>query len=137
MDYHEIAASLDVAQRPTFWLQVVAFLIDQANVSVMWLDCETTEPIQHGTPIERMKLTVTCVTLIERRHLHRADALATALRFDVWPERVRRGVPYSVLLAVMERATETTLCGYNAWAFDFRILAMGNPMLLALSLIHI
>ena len=60
VDYHEIAASLDVAQRPTFWLQVVDFLIDQANVSVMWLDCETTEPIQHGTPIERMKLTVTC-----------------------------------------------------------------------------
>ena len=67
VDYHEIAASLDVAQRPTFWLQVVDFLIDQANVSVMWLDCETTEPIEHGTPIERMKLTVTCVTLIERR----------------------------------------------------------------------
>ena len=62
VDYHEIAASLDVAQRPTFWLQVVDFLIDQANVSVMWLDCETTEPIEHGTPIERMKLTVTCVT---------------------------------------------------------------------------
>ena len=131
VDYHTISSSLDVSQRPRFWLNVVDFLIDQANVSVMWFDCETSEAIASGTPIERMRATITCVTLIERQNLHRADALATALRFDVWPESTGRGVPYSVLLAVIERATETTLCGYNAHAFDLRLLARGNNVLLA------
>ena len=68
--------------------------------------------------------------LIERQNLHRADALATALRFDVWPVSTGRGVPYSVLLAVIERATETTLVGYNAHNFDLRLLARGNNVLL-------
>ena len=131
VDYHEMIASLDASRRPTFWLQVVDFLIDQATVSVMWLDCETSEAIEHGTPIEKMRPTITCVTLIERQNLHRADALDTALRFDVWPERVGRGVPYSVLLAVIERATETTLVGYNAHSFDLKLLARGNNVLLA------
>ena len=129
-EYHAISSSLDVALRPRFWLNVVDFLIDQANVSIMWLDCETSEAIEHGTPIERMMATITCVTLIERRNLHRADALDTALRFDVWPERVGRGVPYSVLLAVIERATETTLVGFNAHSFDLKLLAGGNSVLL-------
>ena len=29
VDYHEMIASLDASRRPTFWLQVVDFLIDQ------------------------------------------------------------------------------------------------------------
>ena len=131
VDYHAISSSLDVSERPRFWLNVVDYLIDQANVSVMWLDCETSEAIERGTPIERMIATITCVTLIERQNLHRADALATALRFDVWPVSTGRGVPYSVLLAVIERATETTLVGYNAHNFDLRLLARGNNVLLA------
>ena len=117
-EFNRVAPELTSAERASALQLLTEFVVDQAAVSHLVVDCETSELIARGVPIAAMSATVTCASFVD------PATLASTMDVAFWPPATGRGAPYAVLAAAMDAAR--TIVAYNGRAFDLVLLARDN-----------
>jgi len=95
------------------------FLEDQAAISNVYGDVETTELIKHGTPIDQMEISVCTLLLVNEHDPNDFFSL------DFWgDEGLGRGAPLKFMRHALDHAKR--LVFYNGIRFDLRVIASGD-----------
>ena len=101
------------------------FVQDQAEASVVIVDCETQTLISDTVPIPEMPLSVSVALLLP------VSTLSTthAMRIVAWPSDIPRGCAYEFLNAALDHAVR--IVAHYGSGFDLPLLARGDEARLA------
>ena len=124
-NWNRMAPTLSQADREHAREMIHTFVQDQAEASIVVVDCETQTLASDRVPVSSMLPSVSVALLLPVSSL----STSNAMRIIAWPSDIPRGCAYEFLNAALDHATR--IVAHYGSRFDLPLLARGDEARLA------